>query len=399
MTSPASSLKQQRCHLDNNLLSAQRLKTKVSQIERTFTAPETTRIFVGCSHHTRIVCFLMKLASMADKSSPPQEKKFSIGFNHEHSKKGLRNVAVVKITSLGINHVVVQLVYRGLADEKAGKEKYNYWTAQGSGYILPINNDEGLYSTLFQGFPKNETKVVVYLVRHGRGEHNKSGLPGLWNKMFRDPLLVTEKGIEEAVGAIQKDITSNYGYKPIPVVDGFFSSPLLRCIQTTCLMMKKWNTGSASQIPRTIYILPCLHEFPAHVKKNHPQGDCDQPNNNLSTRPFLVDYFLGLPYPLPNAENASKTCIRNPTQCSSCAIFTPQLRKRGSQAYRVLQSMSTNTDIKTNIYIQPPVIDWSIFQQEHNCKDQLFTKFLNKIIATEQPLTTKQQQATKKTPL
>jgi hypothetical protein len=333
----------------------------------------------------------MKLASMAAKSSQALEKKFSIGFNNEHSKKGLRNVAVVKITSLGINHVVVQLVYQGLADEKAGKEKYNYWTAQGSGYIFPI---KGLYSTLFQGFPvQDNTKVVVYLVRHGRGEHNKSGLPGLWNKMFRDPLLVTDDGIEEAVGAIHRDIVKNYGYKPIPVVDGFFSSPLLRCIQTMCLMMKKWITGSAASrlsqklrlkpYNNTIYILPCLHEFPAHVKKNHPQGDCDQPNNELSTRPFLVDYFLGLPYPLPNAENASKTCIRNPTQCSSCAIFTPQLRKRGSQAYLVLQSMTK---------IIPPFINWSIFKQEHNCKNQLFTKFLYRIIAKEQPTHSEYQQ-------
>jgi len=331
----------------------------------------------------------MKLASMV------QEKKFSIGFNHEHSKKGLRNVAVVKITSLGINHVVVQLVYRGLADEKAGKEKYNYWTAQGSGYILPIN--EGLYSTLFPGFtpgdnPKDNTKVVVYLVRHGRGEHNKSGLPGLWNKMFRDPLLVTDDGIEEAVGAIQRDIVKNYGSKP--VVDGFFSSPLLRCIQTTCLMMKKWNlVPTLSQELRlkpdnnTIYILPCLHEFPAHVKKNHRQGDCDQPDNELSTRPFLVDYFLGLPYPLPNAENASKTCIRNPTQCSACAIFTPQLRKQGSQAYKVLQSMNRKVVDPSPININ---INWSIFLQQHNCKDQLFTQFLYPIIEKEQQKTTPQ---------
>lgn len=365
-----------KCHFDHGLMTAGDLQEIKTMFQDYINNIQFYAVI--CSHHARIVCFLMKIASL---SSP----QIDIGFNNAKSKKGLQNVAVVKLSFLLLGSdqsgvVLVELLYPGYSDPIAAgkKEKYDYWAAQGSGYVFLLSAD-----ICKQVFIKDDTNSngapissVLYMVRHGQGEHNLSGLR---NKLIWDPLLVSDEGIKGATESICRDLkTSQTNSFHSEIKVGFFSSPLQRCIETLCLFFYYWNKLSLplstlrGQIPNfpsspsiSVQILPCIHELRASIKKGHLDGSCDQPFNTLTAVPSwwkLWEYG--------NFENTSK-CLRNTDDCIKPKQFLTTTRntKKSRAVHQLLTKLQS---FRINIQM-----DWELLKSNNpSCIHTLFTQFI-----------------------
>lgn len=373
-----------KCHFDNGLMTASDLQEIKTMFQDYLNNIQFYAVI--CSHHARIVCFLMKIASL---SSP----QIDVGFNNAKSKKGLQNVAAVKFSFLLLGSdqsgvVLVELLYPGYSDPVAAgkKEKYDYWAAQGSGYVFLLSADICKQVFIKDNTNSNGAPIssVLYMVRHGQGEHNLSGLR---NKLVWDPLLVSDEGIKGATESICRDLkTSQTNSFHSEIKVGFFSSPLQRCIETLCLFFWYWNELSLSSTLRgqildfppeevSVQILPCIHELRASIKKGHLDGSCDQPFNTLTAVPSwwkLWEYG--------NFENTSK-CLRNTDDCTNPKEFLTTARntKKSRAVHQLLIKLQS---IPINIQI-----DWELLKSNNpSCIHTLFTQFITTKMFTTFPL-------------
>ena len=326
----------------------QQRKKKLQQLKQKVSSPN---IFVIATHHARIICFFNKLRKLA-------------GSNTEE-KLAVRNVAVLKFTYIpgqSSSTVIVELVYEGIQN----KGYNNEWTmSQNKFYIFELTMDTSTH--IFPGY--TETPVILYMVRHGLGLHNKkSNLLKLELNLLKwitsDPLLINDEGIEHAATAIKKDIDQYTEYEGLYLV----SSPLRRCIETMALLVLEWKKQLSPSVPQeaVIYILPCLHELPA--KDKNSDGLCDNDNNAL--QPNSKRWL--------HPENTS-ICISNTDSCRTLSdVFKKQfVGMKHGDILKKLQSQSQSINI-----------DWTIY--EHNikgdCKRQVFSEFL-KILANNLGIT------------
>ena len=264
--------------------------------------------------------------------------------------------------------VLVELLYPGYSDPAGKKEKYDYWTAQGSGYVflLPADICKKVFIKDTSSDHDAPVSSVLYMIRHGQGEHNLSGLR---NKLIWDPLLVSEKGIEGATKSIWTDLKEMQKTSNPEIKLGFFSSPLQRCIETLCLFLVSWKElSSTSSTPQKIQIqiLPCIHELRASIKKGHLDGSCDQPFNTLTAVPSWWKVWE-----YGNFENTSK-CLRKPVDCTYPNKFlTPELYNHKSQAVKDVLSK-----LKQQIGLDIQIIWKPLTQNKTSCINTLFTQFI-----------------------
>jgi len=315
---------------------------------------DVDKIFILSSHHGRIVCFLNRLASLS--AIQPQK----IGFNEPKSKMGLKNAAVVKfVYDSDTKTVYARLLYEGVA---ANASKYNYWTtAQNNIYSFSLNDDNAN-----QLFPDITGKIVFYMMRHGVGVHNKmSALAKVFFPPY-DPLLIEDNGLDAAACILERDIVRSISKNIF-----YLSSPLRRCIETMCLLLVRWTKQSTQQqvqtqqqskqskqtlqkVSKTIYIVPCLHEFTSRDKKM--DGKCDTQANSLKPKRWR------------NAQNTS-ICLLDRSKCT-----TPQdtfANNNNKKARQILRNIPDTIGIK---------IDWSKFEMT-NCNDTtLFTTFFRHFV-------------------
>jgi broad specificity phosphatase PhoE len=310
-------------------------------------------IFVITTHHARIICFFNKLRKLA-------------GSNTEE-KLAVRNLAVIKFTYIpGESIVIVELVCEGILNNKGHDKQWT--TSQNKFYIFKLTEHNS--SLIFPGYMKTSIPVILYMVRHGLGLHNKKANLfkldfNLLKLITSDPLLINDHGIAVAARAMKDDI-SQYNTQSVYLV----SSPLRRCIETMALLVLEWK--NAAQEPQkksqkaVIYILPCLHELPAKDKKSH--GQCDNDSNALQSN-SRNRWFRWL-----HPENTS-ICISHTDSCKRLTDIFKGMKK--GDLLQKLQSQSQSISI-----------DWSIYNINKkltggDCKTQVFSECLNILGITE----------------
>ena len=341
-------------------------------------------IFVITTHHARIICFFNKLRKLAGSKT---EEKLAV-----------RNLAVIKFTYIpGKSIVIVELVYEGIPNK--GHRHDNQWTRnQNKFYIFKVRTETS--SLIFPGYVNTPTPVILYMVRHGLGLHNKKANLfkldfNLLKLITSDPLLINDDGIKDAAAVMKKDIAQYYNTGSVYLV----SSPLRRCIETMALLVLEWKNAAQKESQKklqkepqkesqkksqkepqkepqkelqkelqkksqeaVIYILPCLHELPAKDKKSH--GQCDNDSNALQSN-SRNRWFRWL-----HPENTS-ICISNTDSCKTLTDIFKGMKK-GDLLLKKLHSQSQSISI-----------DWSIYTSNRelelggDCKKQVFSKFLN----------------------